>query len=356
MTDKIDRPPGKLELMEPHISKSINVMRGAAALGVIWGHSMYGLPYPVELNGAFWVWIFLPISGYLVGRGFLSGRYGLTLTGFSQFLLNRALRIIPLAYVALLIGLAAHLNYGGEVEHIVMQFFFIPPNNGMSLIGALWTVAAELQFYLMAIILVPLVFGIWKKSGWFSICAFFLVSILIGSYWIEHAGDVPIQPRTMIGNISFFIFGLLLACIKGIRIPAASEIKLVFVVSCVTIAWWLQNYHVEYFWGSGWHKPLGGGGIIALIIVAAVLLIKKSDDSSGFLGDGLIRYSVKGMERLGFYCYGIYVWHAVIAAINNQVWQISPGMTRLGLLLFAVLIAPISYKLIEKPMLRLKSI
>lgn len=53
--------------VDPHISRSIDIIRGAAALGVIWGHSMYGLSLPVELNGAFWVWIFLPISGYLVG-------------------------------------------------------------------------------------------------------------------------------------------------------------------------------------------------------------------------------------------------------------------------------------------------
>jgi len=138
--------------IEPHISKSIDVIRGAAALGVIWGHSMYNLSLPVELNGAFWVWVFLPISGYLVAKGFINGRYSFSLTGFGHFFYNRALRIIPLAYIALTIGLIS-TDATLDLGETILQFLFIPPANNMSLIGPLWTVATEIQFYFFAILL-----------------------------------------------------------------------------------------------------------------------------------------------------------------------------------------------------------
>lgn len=187
--------------VDPHISRSIDIIRGAAALGVIWGHSMYGLSLPVELNGAFWVWIFLPISGYLVGRGFTTGGYyEFTARGFGRFLLNRALRIVPLAYVALVIGLAVCIVSGTKIpEDTIRQFLFVPDGNNISLIGPLWTVAAEIQFYLMAVILVPLVHRVWLMGGLLSGMLLFVAAAYLGFYWVRYTGDVAIQPRTFSG-------------------------------------------------------------------------------------------------------------------------------------------------------------
>lgn len=342
-------------LIAPEISRSIDVIRGAAGIGVIWGHSMYGLSLPVELNGAFWVWIFLPISGYLVGRGFISGAYEATVRGFGRFFFNRALRILPLAYVALVIGFASLALVGGKAEEtVVRQFLFLPPGNNMSLVGALWTVAVEMQFYLMAILLVPLVCKIWQVGGIYLGAVVCGGALFLSSYWIRYSGDVLIQPRTFLGNIVFFIFGLLLANITVVQFRGARLFKPLFVSSLIVLAWWLQNYKVRYFWGWGWHNPIGGGGFIALIIVAIALLITSEDQGNATCDNRLIDYCMKSLARCGFYCYGIYVWHAVFATVNNQWWQVPPGPFRLGLLLMAVAVAPLSYKFIEKPILRFK--
>lgn len=92
-------------MISNHTSRSIDVIHGMAALGVIWGHSIQGSHYPLKLNGAFWVWIFLGISGYLVGKSFTLDRYGLTVGGYMRFAWNRALRIVPLYEIAIFIGL-----------------------------------------------------------------------------------------------------------------------------------------------------------------------------------------------------------------------------------------------------------
>ena len=138
-----------------------------SALGVIWGHSMYNISLPLELNGAFWVWIFLPISGYLIGTGFKSNRYALNFKGYKLFIWNRMLRIIPLYEIALLLGLLMEIlsnQHAGTFLSNIRQFAYISPLNAISLVGPLWTVAAEVQFYIFSLFIFLFITGQWRKS------------------------------------------------------------------------------------------------------------------------------------------------------------------------------------------------
>ena len=151
------------------------------------------------------------------------------------------------------------------------------------------------------------------------------------------------------------MFGLLLARMNIVKLHAARYYKLLVVISLIIIVWWLQNYNSGYFWMWGPHQwPLSGAIAIAMIIVATALLISPSDQKPDIWRKGGIGYLIKSLEWCGFHCYGIYVWHAVLAIVNHQLWKIPVGSPLLGLLLLAVPIAPLSYKLIEKPMLRFK--
>ena len=204
-------------IFSPHISRSIDTIRGAAALGVIWGHSMYGLSLPLELNGAFWVWIFLVISGFLVGSSFQLGGYEINTKGYFKFLFNRGLRILPLAYTALIIGLLIFYYVNGRVpETTTQQFLFIPELNNMSLLGPLWTIAAELKFYCFSIILIILMHAVVKHSSGITpliivSIILFVASIFLSWRYIQITGDNVVQPRTLLGNLTFFVLGLIMA-------------------------------------------------------------------------------------------------------------------------------------------------
>jgi peptidoglycan/LPS O-acetylase OafA/YrhL len=337
-------------LVPPHIARSIDVVRGAAGLGVIWSHAIYSLPAKVELNGAFWVWIFFGISGYLVGRGFIGGGYELTPQGFARFLKNRALRILPLAFIAMAIGLLGHLAAGVPVpETALLQFLFIPPLNDMSLSGPLWSVAVEMQFYVLAALLAPLVALVWRYGRIPGAVALVIACVLLGKLWIGFADDNPVQPRTLFGNLAFFILGLMLAHVEPLRYPNGRKHKALAVGLGVALVWWLCNFKDGYFWRWGnLPLPLGGGAAIAMVIVAAVLVI-DADERSDWIPRPLAV-----LRWCGFYCYGIYVWHSVLATLNNLLWKIPPGIGRLALLMLAVPLAPLSYKLIEAPVLRFK--
>lgn len=346
--------------ISPHISNRIDVIRGIAALGVIYGHSIYGFAgIPLELNGAFWVWIFLPVSGYLVGRGFLPGGYDLTIGGYIRFLANRSLRIVPLAYIALGFGIVTSIASREALPTTALQqFFFAPPLNLMSLSGPLWTVAAEMQFYAFSILLVPVaIYGI-QRGG--AVVGFFLLFLALvgGQQWITWVGDNASQPRTFIGNIAFFIFGILLACPTRFRLVAPPVLTGILVILGVAVAWYLQNYQASYFWAWGPHTsiPLGGGAATALVITFVVLALPPPVPipPTPRLAWTLINKSLNGFAWCGRYTYGIYVWHGVIAVLNGALLHIPPGLTRLGLLLLAVALAPISFRWLESPFLRFK--
>lgn len=115
-----------LLMINKHTSFYIDVVRGLAALGVIWGHAIYGLRLPLELNGAFCVWVFLVISGWLVGKSLSPDRYGLSVKGWFRFIWNRGLRIIPLYTIALFIGLIVETISNSKVNityETLSQFF-----------------------------------------------------------------------------------------------------------------------------------------------------------------------------------------------------------------------------------------
>ena len=326
--------------------------RGLAALGVIWGHSIYSMGAPLALNGAFWVWVFLPLSGYLVARSFDPGGYARTLQGSWHFLWNRALRLVPLAEGALLIGLLIALVARADVSaKVYRQFLFVPPLNDMSLVGPLWTVAAELQFYLAAILLLPAMRLVWRYTGVVGGALAWVGVIHISRLWITAIGDNSSQPRTMIGNLAFFVFGILLAqpLMPPVRIPA--WLKTLLIGVGVGVAWYLENYNAAYFWAWGPHTtwPFGGAALCALVITAFVLLTQTSVASPG----PIARVGA-ALQWCGFYTYGIYVAHSVLVSANNGLWHVKPGWARLAILVCAVPIAPLTYSYFERWWLRMK--
>jgi peptidoglycan/LPS O-acetylase OafA/YrhL len=142
---------------------------------------------------------------------------------------------------------------------------------------------------------------------------------------------------------------------KSVGFRRANELKSVLIVGLIATGWWLQNYHIQYFWASGErYLPIGGGAIVALMITAVALGIKIPEGDEAKREYGILKYLMSFLEKLGFYCYGIYIWHAVLAMLNGKIWQFPPGVDRLMILLVALLLAPLSYKFIEKPFLRLK--
>jgi peptidoglycan/LPS O-acetylase OafA/YrhL len=342
-------------LLAKQTSKGVDVLRGLGALGVIWGHSIYSLSIPVELNGAFWVWIFFSLSGFFILEGFIDGRYYLSTKGYLSFLWNRSLRIMPLYYVALCLGLMFELKASPDkinMLNVIQQFIFLSPLNLTTLSGPLWSVAAIVKFYVFSIFIILLIVKVKQERRPFLLIILFILSIVISAFFIKYDGDNFVQPRSLLGNLHFFIWGMLLAVINWDRLPRISFINKFYIIfSFIGFAWYLNNWDLIYFWGLGSrfsnYVALGGGSLCALSIVFVVML-KEPDCSKGnyFAEESIL---VKIFAMCGFYSYAIYVYHSILTKANQLFFHLCPGLIYLIVLLLSLPVAFLSYKLIESP-------
>jgi peptidoglycan/LPS O-acetylase OafA/YrhL len=348
-------------MINKDVSNSIDVIRGLSALGVIYGHSVYGFKLPLELNGAFWVWIFLPISGYLIGKGFADHHYDLNITGYARFLWNRGLRIIPLYQLAIVIGwVLERISHKAETSGVnaVQQFFFMAKHTTLS--GPLWTVVAEVHFYIISILIVYCVIKL-RKRFWLHLLIW-VASLVIAAIYIRLFNDMKIQPRTFIGNLHFFVFGLIIALGSyEQRLIISRKMQISLVIGFITLAWALNNYKASLFWGTGGlfkHLPISGGSLSALAITFFILCSNIADSGAGNMIqiNGAALLGTRFLCWCGVHTYGIYVWHSVIGKLNNVMLHVPIGAFRLLMfLLLSLPMAMLSYRYFEKPLLKYKS-
>lgn len=218
-------------------------LRFAACLMVLFGH-YFGVvflirdPATVDQHPALrllmsspWagVWLFFALSGYLMGKGFFSGRYALDNEGISRFVANRFFRIFPVYIAAvLLIGLLVTpaifrpANLWMLVQTLTLDYNGALPIN---VIGALWSVSTEFQFYLLAPFLAMLINGFdgrfgRLRLGYWSIFVVILFGVMLNSY-IAHKLSMAGTLKTggfyksvytpLGGNLYLFVSGMLLA-------------------------------------------------------------------------------------------------------------------------------------------------
>ncbi len=348
-------------MLTDQISKEIDALRGFAVLSVLWGHSMYSLNMPVELNGAFGVWIFFSLSGFFIGEAFFCGRYGLSTEGCFSFLRNRAVRILPLYYTALCAGLIFELIMMPDkiiVSAVIRQFLFISPLNSITLSGPLWALAVSAKFYIISIFFIWIIAKVSQQKRIALLLFLLVLSGIISWLYIKACRDIYIQPRTLFGNLHFFMWGILLSVINWERLPAVSSVnKFSAIFILIVIAWYLNNWKPAYFWGlssylSG-RLALGCGALCALLITFVVMLREACSDNDVDFKKGSLLLKLFGW--CGFYSYAIYVCHSILGKANQIFFHINPGPIYLFYLFLSIPLAYLSYKFIEAPLHQLRA-
>ncbi len=172
----------------------INFLRGLAALIVFTLH--VSLTYtsvhknailPIFAFAPAWtgVWIFFIISGYLIGKGFWSGKYKVkTYKDFINFYAKRAIRILPIYFLIVFIDMffihTAMYFDGSETLTRVFSFRLRSPY-GNSMIENLWFICTLIQLY----ILTPFIFKILNIFNKKYIKVFIL-GLAIFYYMVRH--------------------------------------------------------------------------------------------------------------------------------------------------------------------------
>jgi peptidoglycan/LPS O-acetylase OafA/YrhL len=358
-------------------------LRAMACLLVVMGHYfMIVLPFSTDgvspviqalLQSCPWagVWIFFTLSGYLMGKGFIGGRYKTDEVGSKIFWLNRALRIAPVYITCVLIVSAIKYPSIFEPRHLwmlvdVLLFdlhSFLPINP----IAALWSVTAECYFYLLAPFLSIALLGWNRRFGnRFLALPVGLIALATGSRLLL-ATFYPAQMLVFgyeptIPNLDMFVAGMCLNLLPK-SIPATDKNRtrigtfligaaLFFYVTMSIGARALPHLHlkVETFWAFG---PVLGilfaGIFIRLSEKLGIVLVRK-----GLFGQILL--SVQGIGTLT-YC--IYVIHSDIFTWNAEIFPVPRSLfsdlAHFPLVMGETLaVSSLLYVLIERPFERRK--
>jgi peptidoglycan/LPS O-acetylase OafA/YrhL len=327
-------PPSRLPALDG--------LRAIAALAVVLEHGLTVTQGPLAVwriwaPGPAGVRLFFVLSGVLITGVLVKARDDAAAAGVPQatvwraFILRRALRIFPLAYLALaiawIVGVPAmrdhpgwYLTYASNLE-MAWDGHYDPG------LVHFWSLAVEEQFYVVWPLLLWIPPRWWRGTIWTFVIGITLGRLITAATW----GPWPtyMLPWTRMDALAF---GGLLA-ISTPRLPvligAAATLTVIGMALPGSPLWVSTQESAAILWSGA-------------VIVAVIR------------GYGAAVLTVRPLRYLGTISYGLYVWHALLP-------QLAPGFPPEGslrrLLAMAVggvALASLSWYLMERPLNDLK--
>jgi peptidoglycan/LPS O-acetylase OafA/YrhL len=340
--------------------------------------------FPVGWTG---VWLFFVISGYVVTRSARAHAGGTSRarprSGLAGFYRRRAVRIFPVYYAYLAVGLVVIAARGLPMDALTVAAFLGFVSNlalieGHNLYGwpvaHLWTIAVEMQFYLFYGLIL---FRASPRTIVATlIAALFAAPLLRGlvGLWLQGPGAVPTDPGYAIYAGSFlhvdaFAAGALLAFLAD-RGRLAALARPLTLAGLAAMAFYCLTYIAvnmatrdahgvdtlrDILTGLmfGQHREVA---LYSALTAASAGVVALAVTRDRWL-DWLLRHPV--FQHIGAISYGGYVYHliaiagagAILAAVGMEVREHSPLALRVTLFVVAyaltLLLAEGSYRTLE---------
>ncbi|MBO9332672.1 acyltransferase family protein [Achromobacter xylosoxidans] len=346
-------------------SSRLDHLRFIAAVLVIYYHShtdAFGLgrstSNPLRAfieQGHTGVALFMVLSGYLL----TSIGWGKHLNYF-EFMRNRLLRIYPLYLLCVIFMLTGWKDSYTFDQALSLFFPFINSlaNVKLPAFGHLWTIAVELQFYLLFpfLLLFATKYGARYLVGVLAIFIFFKYA-----YWTWNGSVTNAAYLTLLGRMDQFLIGMMLAIFaKRFVKPGFSLSPLYLAASILFIggvmSWFgshagmvgkLGNSIFMVFWPA--IEALAWGALIVTYAHAALRLPKWYDLS---------------LARLGQLSFSMYCLHYVVIGVTRSIWaptglyqgSLSNLLVQVTMVTIpaVVLVCMFTYGLVEAPFLQLR--
>lgn len=306
--------------------------------------------------------LFFTLSAFLICELLLREREKTGSVGVKQFYIRRILRIWPLYYFALAVGLAlAFLPGGQHAEAVAMGWYALFLGAWYSVwhgwttspASPLWSISVEEQFYLFAPWLVK--FFSRRVLFWFCGALILLSNLTLYCLGKTAATAEETWPNTIV-QFECFAAGILLCLMLHGRMPRLAHWQRLLLVLAAWGCWFGTAYWFQLHFGpndapGSW--PLIGRYTLATL--GSVLLLLAFLGLEAAL---LPRWAV----YLGRISFGLYVFHQFAIVIANRLimgsyatftgtkfllsFATSAGMT--------LVMASLSYRYLETPFLRIK--
>ena len=317
-------------------------------------------------NGNIGVNFFFVLSGFLITFLLLEEKKLRGQIKLKNFWLRRILRIWPLFYSCVFFGFVIFPKLKLLLRQIpnktATPFFYLTFLNNFdflikgipdsSILGVLWSVAIEEQFYLIWPIII-FIFPIHKL--WIPFSIIVLVNLVFRAYndtfLIHEHHTISCIGDMTIGAIGAWLINISENFKKQIETLSKSKIAAIYFIF-ITLFFFRQELLFSHY-GIRIFERMIFAFIILLIILEQTFAHNSFFKMSNF----------KTISKLGGITYGLYCLHFVgilitisitkKLALNTHLWQVFLLDTSIALLL-TIIISKISYTYFESPFLKLK--
>lgn len=313
------------------VRPALDGLRAVAVLLVVLAHvGMPGMPFAGQVG----VTMFFTLSGFLITAILLEEARDTGSISLRRFYLRRALRLLPALVV--IVGVVALLDPHGALARSIYVLAYI--GNWARVAGAdlgplnhTWSLSIEEQFYLAwPLLLVGLVRALTPRA---------LVLVILGGALASAALRFALageEMRIMLGADTR-ADALLVGCALAVMVVHGG---------IPTRRPWVLAASLTVLVGLGALSSYQLALPLVAPLTAAVIL--EALHGSAPLEIAAIRY-------LGRISYGVYLWHfAIVMVWREQVMALPLPLRLGGVLLSTLLLASVSYHVVERPFLRLK--
>jgi peptidoglycan/LPS O-acetylase OafA/YrhL len=307
-------------------------------------------------------YLFFVLSGFLVSAPFVTAFIeGRAPPRLAPYLRNRALRLVPAAWLLFAFVLVRHGTNGATWNQLLAMFTFTDDHVDhplSTLVGQTWTLRVDLTFYVLVPIATALAIrGLGPRLGpagrrravW-SGAVLVAAACLVVADVVPRSTAVSRSPAVL---LCLFMPGVALAAALAgrTRVAAgprtrAAALALSLIGVAVLVGFprnTLPLWQVLIVVGAGAGLALGG----------VALLETRTGQTWAWMRSRPVKW-------VGKRAYGIYLWHLVLMAELSVLFrgEDDPGSVYVRLLPLVVLttlvVSALSYRLVEQPAMRLR--
>jgi len=296
---------------------------------------------PIFEHGQTGVTLFMVISGFIFAEIASRGKINT-----KQFYLNRILRIYPLFITVVALGYFVTPDPRTTQAGLDFLMSLLPVSNLYRLNygqfgGMFWSIAVELQFYLLFPFLWKYI-RTWK--GALSIIGLLIIIRVLA--YLASGASYHFVYFTIFGSLDLFIIGILA---QKFYSNNKSTISFLYAISfgllAITITSWEINIkQTSPFW-------IISNTLLALAYSGLLIAYLRANRQIIFGGF----FSLVGRVSYSIYVWQIFIYYAVINFIPKEIM----GGYQWGILIFLLVVLPfsiLSYHFLEKPFLNLRKI
>lgn len=320
------------------------------------------IPESIHMAGRFGVCVFFLLSAYLITELLEREESSTNDIRLGAFYMRRCLRIWPLYFAVLGVEVLTRIIFPTEpgykvrlLANLLLMGNWYVVHHGFSLaIGSpLWSISVEEQFY----VLWPSVRKFFKRKGaqLFSILMFVVAYITL--FWLgyTHASERAVWVNSFV-LFQYFCSGCMLSLLLRGRAPKWNIVTRLLVITAGLVLFAAASYLM--FVPSNTNPSAIMSGYFLVNIGSCIVFL-------GFLGATETFSKAGPLIYLGKISYGLYVFHWIVLRVCFKTFAHLGGRfhiptavvitARLSIALaLTILVAAISYRYFEAPVLRFK--